>query len=108
MRHCEQLNAHVERPCWSSPHFRLRGNLWHGGYAKCYFSCHQLLRDEHGADVFSVALQFVRIMSNVNSALKSYVLVLYYPQYLVNMGLLAFTGFVHVSCVCNSMNIMRH
>jgi hypothetical protein len=58
---------------------------------------------------FSVVLQFVRITSNVNSALKSCVLELYYyPQYLVNMGLLAFTGFVHVSCVCNSMNIMRY
>jgi hypothetical protein len=57
---------------------------------------------------FSVVLQFVRITSNVYSALKSYVLELYYPQYLVNMGLLAFTGFVHVSCVCNSMNIMRY
>jgi hypothetical protein len=74
----------------------------------CYFSCHQLLRDEHGADVFSVALQFVRIVSNANSALKAYVSVLYYSQYLVNILLLAITGFVHVSCVCNSMNIMRH
>jgi hypothetical protein len=36
---------------------RVRGHLWHGGYAMCIFRCHQLLREEHqsaggGANVF--------------------------------------------------------